>query len=82
MDSTVSVLLFGITRDLAGQTVVSVSLPENAQVTDLLNQLHQDYPALASIRSLLVAVNGEYADADQPIRQNDEIALIPPVSGG
>ncbi|MBD2702237.1 molybdopterin converting factor subunit 1 [Spirosoma sp. BT702] len=82
MNSTVSVLLFGITRDLTGQSTVSVSLPANARVAELLNQLHQNYPALASIRSLLVAVNGEYAEADQLVHQNDEIALIPPVSGG
>ncbi len=82
MNSTVSVLLFGITRDLTGQSSVSVPLTEGASVSDLLGQLHQSYPELAGIRSLLVAVNGEYAEAEQILAHHDEIALIPPVSGG
>ena len=82
MNPSVSVLLFGITRDLTGQSSVSVSLSDNARVSDLVSQLHQQFPALAGIRSLLVAVNGEYAEADQVLTRNDEIALIPPVSGG
>lgn len=82
MKSSVSVLLFGITRDLTGQSAVSVPFSEGASVGNLLDQLHQNYPALAGIRSLLVAVNGEYAESDQALHQHDEIALIPPVSGG
>ncbi|MBD2752862.1 MoaD/ThiS family protein [Spirosoma validum] len=82
MNSSVSVLLFGITRDLTGQSTIPVSLNEGANVGDLLAQLHQSYPALTGIRSLLVAVNGEYAETDLTLTSNDEIALIPPVSGG
>ncbi len=82
MNSSVSVLLFGITRDLTGQSTVSLPLSEGASVSDLLGQLHQNYPALAGIRSLLIAVNGEYAEPEQILTHHDEIALIPPVSGG
>ena len=82
MDLPVSVLLFGITRDLTGQSAVSITLDKDARVSDMLSKMHQQFPALAGIRSLLVAVNGEYAEADQLLNRNDEIALIPPVSGG
>ena len=82
MDSSVSVLLFGITRDLTGQSAVSVSLDPESRVVDLLGKLHQQFPALAGIRSLLIAVNGEYAEPEQMLGPTDEIALIPPVSGG
>ncbi|GAB3042644.1 MoaD/ThiS family protein [Spirosoma pulveris] len=82
MNSSVSVLLFGITRDLTGQSAVSVPLSEGASVGDLLTQIHREYPALAGIRSLLIAVNGEYAEPEQILTQHDEVALIPPVSGG
>jgi molybdopterin converting factor subunit 1 len=82
MNSTISVLLFGIARDLTGQSTVSVPLTENASVSDLMGQLHLLYPALTGIRSLLVAVNGEYAEPEQQLSHNDEIAIIPPVSGG
>lgn len=82
MNLTLSVLLFGITRDLTGQSAVSVPLTEGGSVGDLLGQLHERYPALTGIRSLLVAVNGEYAELDQLLTDKDEIAIIPPVSGG
>ncbi|UHG90197.1 MoaD/ThiS family protein [Spirosoma oryzicola] len=82
MNTPVSVLLFGITRDLTGQSAVSVPISEGARVSDLLDQLYQEYPKLSGIRSLLVAVNGEYAEVDQVLTSKDEIALIPPVSGG
>lgn len=82
MNSTVSVLLFGITRDLTGQSTLSVPVHADTRVGDVLAQVQRQHPALTSIRSLLVAVNGEYAEADQSINPNDEVALIPPVSGG
>lgn len=82
MHLTISVLLFGIARDLTGHSAVSIVLGEESSVGDLLGQLHQRYPALTGIRSLLVAVNGEYAEAGQRLTDRDEIAIIPPVSGG
>ena len=82
MKSTLSILLFGIARDLTGQSIVSVPVGEKITVGDLLGQLHQQYPVLTGIQSVLVAVNGEYAEWDQLLTNHDEIALIPPVSGG
>lgn len=82
MHAAISVLLFGIARDLTGQSTVSIPLGGEVSVGDLLSQLHQRYPALTGIRSLLVAVNGEYAEVDQLLTNNDEVAIIPPVSGG
>jgi molybdopterin converting factor subunit 1 len=78
----VSILLFGIARDLIGQTSLAIPVRPDMHVADLLEEVHQQYPAVKGIRSLLVAVNGEYADADQLVGENDEVALIPPVSGG
>ncbi|CCH52181.1 hypothetical protein BN8_01155 [Fibrisoma limi BUZ 3] len=82
MNASISVLLFGITRDITGQSAVSVPLSDGNRVGDLLQRLQQQYPRLSDIRSLLVAVNGEYADSDTVINSKDEVALIPPVSGG
>lgn len=82
MNSTLSVLFFGIARDLTGQSTVSIPLRGEVSVGDLISQLHQRYPALTGIRSLLVAVNGEYAEVGQLLTNADEIAIIPPVSGG
>ncbi|MGC1242188.1 MAG: MoaD/ThiS family protein [Chryseosolibacter sp.] len=44
--------------------------------------LKQRYPSLLDIRSLMIAVNNAYAEDDLSIADSDEIALIPPVSGG
>jgi molybdopterin converting factor subunit 1 len=82
MNTPINVLLFGITRDITGQNSVQQPLPPNARVADLIGQLQSQYPRLAEIRALLVAVNGEYADPDTPLTSTDEVALIPPVSGG
>lgn len=82
MSNQVSVQLFGITREIVGSPVLRIALPPTGQVGSLLAQLKEQYPALNGLRSLLVAVNGEYAEIDQTIQSNDEIALIPPVSGG
>lgn len=82
MNAPINVLLFGITRDITGQTAIQHPLPPNARVSDLLGQLHTQYPRLAEIRALLVAVNGEYAEPDTQLKSTDEVALIPPVSGG
>ena len=82
MNQPISVLLFGITRELVGQSKLTCPLPPGARVGDLLDILKSDYPRLGDIKSLLVAVNNEYADSDTFITAADEIALIPPVSGG
>ncbi|WP_421827368.1 molybdopterin converting factor subunit 1 [Larkinella sp.] len=82
MSNRISVQLFGITREIVGTSALTLDLPQPGQVGELLRNLKEHYPALTGLRSLLVAVNGEYAEADQPIHPNDEIALIPPVSGG
>ncbi len=78
----ISVLLFGIARDLTGQQTITVSISQETRVGDLLALIQQQYPALRGIRSLLIAINGEYADPGQLLTTGDEVAIIPPVSGG
>jgi molybdopterin converting factor subunit 1 len=82
MNQPHNILLFGITRDLVGQNRLAVDLPANSRVADLMAALHGQYPTLAGIQSILVAVNSEYAEPDTVLKPTDEIALIPPVSGG
>ena len=71
-----------ITRDLIGQNRLSVSLPDGSRVSDLMALLRDQYPALTGVKSVLVAVNSEYAEPGTLLNPSDEIALIPPVSGG
>jgi len=82
MNRQVTVQLFGITRDIVGASAVTTELPASGRVDELLSTLKDRYPELGGLRSLLVAVNGEYAETTQTLTAKDEIALIPPVSGG
>lgn len=76
-------LFFGITKDIVGQRELSdFSFEDGKTVEDLLNKLKQEYPKLNSISSLAVGVNHQYADLDTKLNDDDEVALIPPVSGG
>jgi molybdopterin converting factor subunit 1 len=72
---------FGVTKDILGgkEMVVEVA---GQTVADLRKQLLTDYPKLEGLRSLMIAVNNTYADQTDMLQENDEIALIPPVSGG
>ena len=71
-----TVRLFAGLRERAGSPTVTVSLPDGPTVADLLAAM--DLPP----RSCVVAINREYASADAVIGPGDEVALIPPVSGG
>ncbi len=74
--------LFGITKDIVGSNITEIEISQTADVQAVLRELKNNYPKLKDIKSLLVAVNSEYAESDLVLSENDEIALIPPVSGG
>jgi len=79
----VKVLFFGQLRELVGASEESVELPPGACVADLLSHYQQRVPRWQEFRpSLAVAVNQEYADPSAALRPEDEVAFIPPVSGG
>ena len=78
----IRILLFGVTRDIVGDTTIEVEVNENENIGAIMTRLRSSYPALNDLRSLMVAVNSEYAEESQIITSSDEIALIPPVSGG
>ncbi len=79
----VKVLFFASCRDLVGTREASISLPERACVADLLARLAEDRPRLREMEaSLMVSVNQTYVDRSQRLSDGDEVAFIPPVSGG
>lgn len=79
----VRVLFFGRLGDLAGRRSETTTLPDSATVSDLLAHYRARIPGLADFNSsLAISVNQEYATAATPLHSNDEIALLPPVSGG
>lgn len=74
--------MFGIARDIAGSGNIKISLEDNANVGNLMDLLKDSYPKLSGLKSFLIAVNNEYAKEEVKLGPNDEIAVIPPVSGG
>lgn len=79
----IRVLFFGILKDLAGKSSDSISLPENATLGDVLSHYEKVIPRLKDTEpSLAMSVNQEYAGPATKLRPGDEVALLPPVSGG
>ncbi len=77
------VLLFAVLAQRLDHDAIEAVLPDGATVSDLLDALSEAHPAIAELRpSLAVAVNHAYAPATQTLQESDEVALIPPVSGG
>jgi molybdopterin synthase catalytic subunit len=79
----IHVLFFGAARDIAGGSSLDVSLNSPATVASAYENLVGRYPELQRFgRSLLFAVNQEYATTDKDLQADDELAVFPPVSGG
>jgi MoaE-MoaD fusion protein len=79
----VRVLYLGMLRDLAGREREVVQLSHGARLSDLYAELQQRIPKLQDFRNAIaLSVNYEYSDGAAVLQDNDEVALIPPVSGG
>ena len=78
----ITVLNFGITKEIIGTNELTFDLQDGNSVANLRQYLYENYPNLKKLRSLAIAVNQAYASENQLIQSSDEIALIPPVSGG
>jgi molybdopterin synthase sulfur carrier subunit len=77
------VILFGISREIVGEKKIVVNPAENIDsVGALKHWLKQKYPQLDRLSSLAVAVDSEYAGDDKSLVDENEVAIIPPVSGG
>lgn len=78
-----NVRLFGITRDIIGTDNLNVpdDLPIQT-VKDLKGWLQKEYPDIRSLKALAIAVDHTYAEDEALLSSENEIALIPPVSGG
>jgi len=79
----VNVLFFGVTHDLTGCAQEQVELPEGESLEALRRRCESRFPRLLSVgNSLLLAVNREIVSGSIPLRDGDEVAFMPPVSGG
>lgn len=76
------ILTFGIAKDIVGKQLFNMEIHENSTVEELRKKLFSYYPELKKLKSLSIAVNNEYVPDNFILNFSDEIALIPPVSGG
>ncbi len=78
----VNVLLFGISKEMVGKQKLTIDVEQSISVAEFKMILQDKYPKLIELNSMAIAVNSEYALDKDILQSNDEIALIPPVSGG
>ena len=82
-DITISMLYFAMFREQIGKQTEQLTVPAGTAAGDIFDIVTAAYPALAGMRtSTLVMVNEDYAAPGQLLQEGDEVALIPPVSGG
>ena len=77
----INIKCFGIAKEIVGNDVASID-SSTISVADLRQRMNKQYKAFTQIKGYMVAVNQEYAINSQIINADDEVAIIPPVSGG
>ncbi|MCP9235488.1 MoaD/ThiS family protein [Lewinella sp. JB7] len=76
------ILCFGVAREIAGGPSLQLQDVAGKSVSELRTALLRQYPAFAELTGFAVARNEAYATDDEVIGQDDEVVIIPPVSGG
>lgn len=79
----IRVLFFGVLRDIAGLREELVELPEGSRLEAVFEHYAARHPDLRGMsRSLVLALNQKFSEPSAPLREGDEVAFLPPVSGG
>jgi molybdopterin converting factor subunit 1 len=78
----IQIVAFGIARDILQGSEIQVDLEGTPTIADLKNSLLTNYPEFNKLTSLRFAVNEEYQSDTYALQSNDEVVIIPPVSGG
>ena len=78
----IEIVAFGIAKDILKGKSVQLEMPVASTVDAVKKQLVMDYPDFHTLASLQLAVNAEYVEDTYVLGENDEVVVIPPVSGG
>ena len=78
----INVLAFGIAKDIMKTSSLQMNIKDGFTIHELRSKMEADFPEFKQLKNYMVAVNSEYGNEDQSLYEKDEIAIIPPVSGG
>lgn len=79
----IRLLFFAVLRDITGKSEDSLELPDGTRAGEVWQLLRDRHQALRDyVQPPMIAVNESYVTADEPLRDGDELAFIPPVAGG
>lgn len=78
----IKIVAYGIAKDILNGSKKELVLPNDADISALKQLLLEQYPAFSKLQSLRFAVNEDYQGNDYQLNENDEVVIIPPVSGG
>lgn len=78
----VNILAFGIAREILGSSSMELEVGNSTSVSTLKEELSERFPKFKSLVKFDLAVNEEYRSDDFGLTEGDEVAIIPPVSGG
>lgn len=78
----IEIIAFGIAKDILKAKSVQLQVAEKATIATVKDQLVSTYPDFQTLASLQLAVNADYVEDSYELNENDEVVLIPPVSGG
>jgi molybdopterin converting factor subunit 1 len=80
--STITVKLFASSREIIGKDKITLKLSEKMTALDLRRMILEQYPQVVSKIQFVIAINRKIADDATTVDQMDEVAILPPVSGG
>jgi molybdopterin converting factor subunit 1 len=79
----IHVRLFALLKDRAGTDHLELNLPDKSTIAHAVEQVRHRFPTLAdNLNHIAFALNRSYTQSNTPLQEGDELALIPPVSGG
>ena len=78
----IKVMYYGQFRDITGLREEDLEAEDGVTVIELRDQVKERYPRIAEKREILVAINNSFASLETVIKQDDQVAFFPPVSGG
>ena len=79
----INILLFANLKEIANQSSLQLDVPETTIVADIIDIVKNEIPNLVPyFESIMIAVNMTYVENSYKLNNNDEVALIPPASGG